>query len=196
VYRNWLLDAKFYLVLERIDADLAAVARAVGCRMCSGVLHSARFPRRPRGGPQDLGDGYSWRHSLCCDTDGCRKRLTPASVRFLGRKVYLGGVVVLATVLRHGATPARMERLRALFGVSAKTVKRWRVFWQETVAASDFWKLEKARFMPEVCASTLPMALLDRFTGTGFEPLAALLRFISPITTESAGINEQLFEGR
>lgn len=186
MYREWLLDAKFYLVLERIDADLAVTARAAGCRVCDGVLHSARYPRRPRGGPGDLGDGYDRRASFCCDEDGCRKRTTPPSVRFLGRKVYLGAVVVIATVLRHGGTPVRMERLRALFGVSAKTVKRWRVFWQETVAASDFWKLGKARFMPEIAASTLPMALLARFSGTGFEPLAELLRFIPPITTQSA----------
>ena len=193
MYRNWLLDAKFYLVLERIDADLAAEARAKGCRVCNGVLHSARFPRRPRGGPIDLGGGYTWRHSLCCDTERCRKRLTPRSVRFLGRKVYLGGVVVLATALRHGATPVRMEKLRALFGVSAKTMKRWRAFWQETVAASDFWQLAKGRFMPPIAAQTLPMELLARFSGVGMAPLVELLRFVSPITTCSGGEIEPAF---
>ena len=143
--------------------------------------------------PWSLGLAYDWRASFCCDRDGCRKRTTPPSVRFLGRKVYLGAVVVIATVLRHGVTAVRMERLRALFGVSAKTVKRWRAFWQETVAASDFWMLEKARLMPPVSASMLPMALLARFAGTGFEPLAELLRFISPITTQSAAITEAAF---
>ena len=183
MYRTCLLDAKFYLVLETIDADMASTARAIGCRICSGVLHSARYPRRPRGGCEDLGKGYGWRFSFCCDRDGCRKRLTPQSVRFLGRKVYLGAVVVVATVLRHGATPVRMERLRALFGVSAKTVKRWRAFWQESVASSDFWKLAKGRFMPEVAAQALPMSLLARFAGEGLEPLVQMLRFVSPITT-------------
>lgn len=101
--------------------------------------------------------------------------------------------MVIATVLRHGVTPARMERLRALFGVSAKTVKRWRAFWQESIAATDFWMLEKARFMPPISALTLPMALLARFTGAGFEPLAELLCFISPITTQFAGRNEPAF---
>jgi hypothetical protein len=143
--------------------------------------------------PWSLGSAYDWRWSFCCAEDGCRKRTTPPSVRFLGRKVYLGAVVVIATVLRHGTTPVRMERLRALFGVSAKTVKRWRAFWQESVAASDFWQLGKARFMPPICALELPMALLARFTGTGFEPLAELLRFISPITTQSASRMEPAF---
>jgi len=193
VYRKWLLDAKFYLVLERIDADLASTARVAGCLVCNGVLHSARYPRRPRGGPCDLGGGYDWRTSFCCNRDGCRKRKTPPSVRFLGRKVYLGAVVVIATVMRHGVTPVRMERLRALFGVSAKTVKRWRAFWQEAVAASDFWMQEKARFMPPISASTLPMALLARFAGAGFEPLVELLRFVSPLSTESVSRTEPAF---
>lgn len=107
-------------------------------------------------------------------------------MRFVGRKVYLGAVVVIATVLRHGATPVRIERLRALFGVSAKTVKRWRAFWQESIAASEFWQVAKGRFMPEVAAQALPMSLLARFAGDGAEPLVKLLRFISPITTQSA----------
>lgn len=196
MYRKWLLDAKFYLVLEKIDADLATTARLAGCHICDGVLHSARYPRRPRGGPYDVGGGNQWRASFCCDRDRCRKRTTPRSVRFLGRKVYLGAVVVVATVMRHGVTAVRMERLRGLFGVSAKTVKRWRAFWQETVAASDFWMLEKARFMPPITSLTLPMALLARFEGTGLEPLAELLRFISPITTQSASSIALVFEGQ
>lgn len=185
MYESWILDAKFYSVLEKIDADMASTAREGGCKRCGGVLHSARYPRRPRGGPDDLGGGYAYRLSLCCDEDVCRKRLTPASVRFLGRKVYLGAVVVLATVLRHGATRVRMERLRALFGVSAKTVKRWRAFWLQSVTASDFWKVGKADFMPQVDEASLPMSLLLRFAGTGAQPLAHLLRFISPMTSSA-----------
>ena len=36
---------------------------------------------------------------------GIRKRLTPASLRFLGQRVYLGLIVVLVPVLRHGSEP-------------------------------------------------------------------------------------------
>jgi hypothetical protein len=196
MYREWLLDDKFYLVLERIDADLASTARVAGCLVCNGVLHSARYPRKPRGGPSDLGGGYDWRASLCCAKDRCRKRTTPKSVRFLGRKVYLGAVVVVATVLRHGVTKVRMERLRALFGVSAKTVKRWRAFWQQSVAASGFWKLAKGRFVPEVATNALPMSLLARFDGAALQALAHFLRFISPITTQSASRTAPVFEGQ
>jgi hypothetical protein len=46
--------------------------------------------------------------------EGCRTRLTPVSVRFLGRRVYLGAIVLLACVLRQGPTPWRVARLHAL----------------------------------------------------------------------------------
>ena len=43
------LDARFHGMLLRIDEELAAEARARGCPHCSGKLHSAQYPRRPRG---------------------------------------------------------------------------------------------------------------------------------------------------
>jgi hypothetical protein len=102
LYLTWLADARLCELLARIDADLAETVRRAGCRLCGAVLHRAPFPRKPRGGPTELPDGYDRRHSFCCAVDGCRTRHTPPSVRFLGRKVYLGAVVVLATALRHG----------------------------------------------------------------------------------------------
>ena len=113
MYLTWLADARLYEMLAHIDADLAETARKAGCRVCGDVLHSARFPRKPRGGPAVLPADYDRRHSFCCAADGCRKRRTPPSVRFLGRKVYLGAVVVVAAALHHGVTGARRARLRA-----------------------------------------------------------------------------------
>jgi hypothetical protein len=186
VYRKCATDARFYLTLEKIDADLAATARAGGCSECGGVLHSARYRRKPRGGPLELGAGYEQRHSFCCSVDGCRKRLTPCSVRFLGRKVYLGAVVVVATVLRHGVTPERMHKLSALFGVSRRTVQRWRMFWQETFPKLEFWRQARGDLVPPVDEHALPASLLERFLGDS--ALLDMLRFIAPITTGSAVI--------
>jgi hypothetical protein len=129
-----LTDERFYHVLERIDAELAATARSGICP-CGGMLHSARYPRKPRGGPAGLGAENEKRFSFCCAEDGCRARTTPPSERSRGRRVYLGAVVVLATALQHGAPPARLARLRATLGVSARTLARWRVWWRETFVA-------------------------------------------------------------
>jgi hypothetical protein len=194
LYLTWLADARLYEVLARIDADLAETARQAGCRVCGDVLHRAPFPRKPRGGPAGLPGEYDRRHSFCCAVDDCRKRRTPPSVRFLGRKVYLGAVVVLATALRHGPTPTRAARLRELVGVDARTLARWRQWWRETFAESRWWQAMRGHFASPVPTAALPDSLLRRFAGDSWEPLVALLRFVAPTTTVSNGA--AVFEGR
>jgi hypothetical protein len=65
-----LHDATLYDLLLAFDQDLAAETRAAGCVFCGGTLHSARYPRKPRGGPGDLGPHYATRLSFCCAGDG------------------------------------------------------------------------------------------------------------------------------
>ena len=182
-----LVDDRFYHVLANIDLDLAERARGVGCA-CSGVLHSARYPRKPRGLPNDH-HGDDRRASFCCAR--CRKRTTPASVRFLGRRVYLGAVVVLATALQQGPSPWRVSRLRELFGVSVQTLARWRAWWAEAFAESAFWKAARAAFSPAVAEPAAPSSLLERFTGEPHEQLATLLHFLSPLSTTAGHVPDR-----
>jgi hypothetical protein len=177
-------DEKFYHVLERIDAELAEATRRARCRRCGGVLHSARYRRKPRGGPPDLPSSYERRASYCCDVDGCRKRSTPPSVRFLARRVYLGAVVVLASAMQHGINASRASQLRELFGASRQTLERWRAWWFETFPSSRFWRDLRGRFMAAVDETSLPWSMLDRFddAGTGGR-VGALLRVLQPIST-------------
>ena len=65
----------FRSFLLSIDKDLADSTRQKGCS-CGGRLHSANYPRVPRGGPDHLPEEYRSRFSFCCDRDGCRKRMT------------------------------------------------------------------------------------------------------------------------
>ena len=44
------------------------------------------------------GEEFVRRFSLCCGREGCRKRATPPSLRFLGRRVYLCAVVLVASM--------------------------------------------------------------------------------------------------
>ena len=115
---------------------------------------------------------------------GRRKRLTPMSVRFLGRKVYLGVVVLLACVLRQGPTPWRVARLREQLGVSAETLRRWHR--RDAFVHTPFWKTARARFAPAIDESGLPRNVVERFTGDGLAQVMATLRFLSPLTTTSA----------
>ena len=178
-----LRDASLYDQLLTFDHDLAAEARAAGCAFCGGILHSARYPRKPRGGIDDLGPGYATRLSFCCAVDGCRRRTTPPSVRYLGRRVYLGAVVVLVTAMLGGITATRAAQLREWLGVSVRTLKRWRVWWRETFVASPFWRSAQGRFMPPVVIEALPASLLERFAGDERTRLLHALVFLAPLTT-------------
>ena len=178
-----LRDAKLYAQLLTFDHDLAAEARTAGCPCCGGTLHSARYPRKPRGGPDDLGPEYGTRLSFCCAVDGCRRRATPPSVRYLGRRVYLGAVVVLVTAMLGGVTATRAAQLREWLGVSVRTLKRWRAWWRETFVASAFWRGAQGRFMPPVAIETLPASLLERFAGDERTRLLHTLEFLAPLTT-------------
>jgi hypothetical protein len=186
-------DSRFYGLLLRFDDDVAAEAQAGRCPVCGGRLDSARYPRKPRGALSKLPDGYEWRFSFCCAAEGCRRRRTPPSIRFLGRRVYLGAVVVLATAMRQGVTPARAWRLKELFGASLLTLARWREWWRTTFAESAFWKEMRARFMPPPDASGFPLALLERFGAEKDARLLALLRFLAPLSTPAGYLPDQRF---
>jgi len=185
-------EARLYEALLRFDEDLAATARTQGCR-CGGVLHSARFPRKPRGAAIALGPQYDRRLSFCCAREGCRARTTPASLRFLGRRAYLGAVVVLVAALHQGLTGRRARRLRELVGVSLRTLKRWRRWWREELTASAFWKARRGLFAAPVEAARLPASLLERFAASNErERLVAALAFLAPITTTSSRVGSTM----
>jgi len=98
VCRAFLGDSRFYEFLFKIDQDIAHRVQARGCS-CGGVLHSARYPRKPGGVRCFLDVTYATRLRFRCAGDGRRRRSTLPSVRFLGRKVYLGDIVVLISAL-------------------------------------------------------------------------------------------------
>jgi len=187
LYTTLLTDATRFDALIAIDLDLATTAQAGGCRLCAGRLDHADYPRKPRGGPATLRAAYERRASFCCDEEGCRTRLTPVSVRFLGRRVYLGVVVLLACVLRQGPTPWRVSRLQALLGVSARTLARWHRWWRDDFVQTAFWRAARSQFARPVDADEVPRGLLARFDGEAVEQVAAALRWLSPLTTTSAG---------
>jgi hypothetical protein len=105
-------------------------------------------------------------------------------VRFLGRKVYLGAVVVLVSAMRQGPSPRRVAELSRLFGADRRTIARWQVFWREQFPQTPFWKVARGRLVPAVEIVHLPLSLLEVFL-RGDDPChewGRLLCFLSPIT--------------
>lgn len=189
-------DARLFETLAKFDEDLAAEAQAAGCRKegCGGRLDRANYPRKPRGAPLPV--GYDKRHSFCCAEDGCRRRVTPPSLRFLGRKVFVGVVVVLVSALRHGVTDRRARALREAAGVPRTTLARWRRWWTMTFVATSFWQQARAMLQAPVAIDELPGSLLGCFVGADETARAVkLLDFIKPVTTGSAAPMERISMG-
>jgi len=174
--------------LENVDADLVQIVKAEGCRDCTeGKLHRSDYKRKPRGlkfWPKD--PEKTKRFSLCCDQEGCRKRHTPPSVRFLGRRVYGGVVAVLFPAMSQGLKPERVAQIREALDlkIDRRTLERWRQWWLGLFVESSFWKEARARCMPPVGQKSLPLSLCLSFAvDERRDRLLELLEFLSPLTT-------------
>ena len=187
MYQRLLRETSFFEALLRIDEDLAREVREAGCD-CGGVLHSARYPRKPRGGPESLGREHAMRASFCCAEDGCRRRATPPSLRFMGRKVFFGVLVLLLPILRDGPSPERLRRLEQRFSVSRRTLYRWRQWWREEVPRTRWWQEERGHWATPVDPEQLPGSLLAVFSGVESVPgrVIAVLKRLASLSARQA----------
>lgn len=186
MYQTLLSDASLFRFLLQCDVDLAEEARRRGCLACGDALHRADYLRHPKGEPLGMGEELARRHSFCCRREGCRKRHSPPSLRFLGRRVYLGAIVVLVSVLREGPTPTRLSRLEELVGVRARTVRRWQRWWKEQFPQTRVWRTARGRLARPVDERALPGSLLERWLGTASERLVGFLRLLGPLSHRPA----------
>ena len=175
-----LANEKLHALLEKGDAEMAQQAREGGCPYCGNKFHCGNYVRKPWGGPSH----WDERYSFCCAV--CRRRLTPPSLRFLGRRFYVAPVVVLLSAMNHGLTAERVRRLREALGVDPRTLARWRQWWLETFVQSTFWKAARTRLLPRVSELDLPWSLWKRFGLPESDRLLELLEFLAPITTPAA----------
>ena len=183
----------FFSRLEALDAQVAAQVAAAGCQHCGGPLHRGDYLRKPRGALMaEVGDSVVRRHSLCCGRRGCRKRALPPSLRFLGRRVYLEAVVVLASVFVQ--LLGRIRDVATGTGVPNWTLRRWRAWWQRGFPRLPTWQELRAQFRPPPpLESRLPASLLARLgweastssSGEPDRPLFLVARLLAPMTTSS-----------
>jgi len=179
---NILKDVRFFKLLEEADRDLAATARREGCRVCGARLDGADYPRKPRGCPM----AWDRRLSFCCSR--CRRRRTPASVRFLGPKVYTGAMVTLAAAMLNGPADRHVSCLSRALGVDRRTLKRWREWWRGAFVRSAFWKGARGALARPVAEATMPLGLVEVFgAADGAEGMVRLLAFFSPVTVGRRG---------
>ena len=106
-------------------------------------------------------------------------------MRFLGRKVYVGIVVVLVSAMNHGLKPERVRVLRESLGIDRRTLQHWRKWWLETFVPSPFWKATRARFSPALCEQSLPWSLLQAFGLDRRDRLLELMKFLCPLSVST-----------
>lgn len=177
------LDASFHSLLVQMDQELAAETKAKGCPSCKGILDVADYPRSPFGLPAGLRIYYEQRISFCCRD--CRRRTTPASVRFFGRYWYVFTIYLLFNLIQSGITEKRLAQIRRHLEitVSESTWKRWRRWWRQVFVTTPFWQQAKGHLLPlPESTASLPRELLRRFEGTFVEKFVHLLKFLSPLT--------------
>ena len=194
MWHSLVLGHQLFVELVKIDEDITRQVASAGCPECGGPLYRSDYDRKPRGGllvPET--DAFRRRFSLCCGREGCRRRRTPPSVRFLGRKVYVGAVVLLASALAllvRGAT-----ELRRSTGIPSRTVRRWGGWWRTEIPVTALFLALAGHLVPPLDTPTLPLSLLERLTGTSVERLVSALGLLSPLTTRTVPDGARFLRG-
>ena len=174
---------EFFAHLEQEDERIAQRVADEGCPHCKGPLYRGDYDRKPRGALfAERAETSIVRFSLCCGREGCRRRATPPSLRFLGRRVYVGAVVIVASVLARLHKAAAV--LRRTTRVPERTVRRWLSWWQGAFLSTEVFIAVRARLIG-VAADALPTSILDRLAGTAEQRVQTMLVLLAPLTTGS-----------
>jgi hypothetical protein len=177
------LVREFFAHLTRIDEGIMLLLVASRCPVCGGPLHRSDYERKPRGALlAPAGEECVTRFSLCCGREGCRKRATPPSLRFLGRRVYLGAVVLVASMFARMRMSAAEHR--EVTGVPTRTTRRWLGWWCDAFARTDVFTAVCAQLIG-VAVEELPASIVLRLEGSPTEQVRAMLALLAPLTTGS-----------
>jgi hypothetical protein len=187
------LGCEFFGLLVGVDESVTEQVAAAGCLVCGGPLHRSDYDRKPRGALiAPAGEAFVRRFSLCCGREGCRKRATPPSLRFLGRRVYLGAVVVVASVV--ALTLRAAGELRRPTGVPARTTRRWLGWWQGSFLKTVELITIRARLVG-VEVGRVPASIVGRLEGRPTEQVRTMLKLLAPLSTGSVPDGARFLRG-
>ena len=169
--------------LFQLDDQLAEQTRSCGCSLCGCTLDKASYPRKLLGVPEGIPPHLfpNRRMSFCCRE--CRKRHTPVSVIFLGRRRYLSAVIVLACVLSQGLTSTRGQYLEAM-GIPRQTIHRWLTWWRQDFIRTPTWQVLRSHFTNVKQIPLDPLMAVKR--STLLEKLLLWLNHIKSLSVTSS----------
>lgn len=181
--QNILNHPSFFSSIVDLDHKIANYTQSNGCYFCKSPLDAAHYPRKPRGGPSDpaIARDFKQRFSYCCRN--CRKRHTPMSVRFLGRRVYLAVTVVLACAVSQGLTHSRIKNLES-FGIPRQTLHLWISWWEGEFVLTAAWR-EISPFLSNI--TQIPIDPLMQLQADNlFAKLLAWLKMIQSLSVDQS----------
>jgi len=182
--QNFLFKSSFHACLIEIDQELAGICEKKGCFYCGCRLHRADYPRSPMGLPASFRDHYNQRISFCCSN--CRKRTTPASVRFFGRRWYPAPLLIFISILQSGINKRRLLLIKKHLGIVVResTWRRWRKWWCDEFVVTRFWSHAKGQLPPtnEITQGPFPRIIFNFYSGSIEAKMLLFLRFLSPLT--------------
>lgn len=176
---------KFHARLLDADVELATRIKVSGCLHCGSRLDVANYPRKVRGltPEEELAGGYGLRLSLCCAREGCRRRMTPPSRRFFGRRVY-ASVVFLHVML--AAKGARDEETPTIASPPTRpTRRRWSDWWRVSFVCEPWFAVLASRLAVSLDLRRPVDDLVRRFGGSLLDRISDVLGLLAPLTTRS-----------
>jgi hypothetical protein len=148
-------------------------------------MNWANYPRKPRGVPPEAAKYFEKRFGHCCSTAECRKRRTPPSVRFLGRRVYVAIFIIIIFSVASHELYQKLIITTAANSFSKWTLDRWVIWWDCVIPISRVWKKISGQLNSNVDNQFLPLFLIEQFLasneGITDKAMLSLLEFLSPM---------------
>jgi hypothetical protein len=170
-------------LLSEIDQEMSEATRAGKCPWCGGPLHRAPYHRQPDGGSIPLPPQYRIRLSLCCGQEGCRRRVLPPSCLFLGRRVYVACIVLVAVALQQNSIRTA-QQVETVLGVPVRTLRRWMSWFRNEYLKTRQWLLRQGFIVTSSAPGRVIGELLDRFMVGATDPHQGLVNFIRFMTVD------------
>ncbi len=95
-------------------------------------------------------------------------------MRFLGRRVYVAAVVIVASVVALAAATA--SAVRRVTGIAPRTARRWLQWWRGPFPETHVFVALSARLVPSIPRDRLPTSVLARLTGSAETRLTRMPR--------------------
>lgn len=181
---NLLEKKSLFLNLYNIDKRTAEQYRKKQCPHCGGPLYYANYYRKPRGEPDGTPEECFIQFSLCCGTEGCRRRLKPPSYRFMGKKVYWHAfiLVIMSEWQNKKLQEINVFKLSKLFDVSRNTVTRWIFYYKNNFPFSNEWQRIRGQVIASIKSNALPSSLVNHFLSLKSSAQDALVSCIKFLT--------------